>query len=106
MTGDVEREDEAGLIHAAAPLTADIVKVPHHGSKTSSTADFIAAVAPKVAVVSDGEANPFGHPAPGTVERYAEAGVRLLRTDRDGAVTSITDGRSMNVTTFAELHPR
>lgn len=60
------------------------------------------AVAPKVAVVSAGEANPFGHPAPGTVERYAQAGVHLLRTDRDGAVTALTDGQALMVTTFAE----
>ena len=71
----------------------------------SSTPDFVAAVAPKVAVVSAGEANPFGHPASGTVERYAQASVRLLRTDRDGAVTAITDGRALTVTTFAESHP-
>ena len=106
LPGDIQKKVEQRLVAEHADLSADFLKVPHHGSKTSSTPDFIAAVAPKVAVVSDGEANPFGHPAPGTVERYAQAGVRLLRTDRDGAVTAITDGRAMAVTTFAELHPR
>jgi competence protein ComEC len=106
LPGDIQKKVEQRLVAEDADLSADFLKVPHHGSKTSSTPDFIAAVAPKVAVVSDGEANPFGHPAPGTVERYAQAGVRLLRTDRDGAVTAITDGHTMKLTTYAELHSR
>jgi competence protein ComEC len=56
-------------------------------------------------VVSVSLTNPFGHPAPGTVERHAQAGVRLLRTDRDGAVTALTDGHALTVTTFAQSHP-
>jgi len=55
-------------------------------------------------VVSAGLTKTFGHPAPGTVERYTQAGVRLLRTDRDGAVTALTDGHALTVTTFAESH--
>ena len=105
LAGDIQKKVEQRLVKEDAGITADFLKVPHHGSKTSSTPDFVAAVAPKVAVVSAGEANPFGHPAPGTVERYAQAGVRLLRTDRDGAVTAITDGHNLTVTTFAESHP-
>ena len=105
LAGDIQKKVEQRLVKEDAGITADFLKVPHHGSKTSSTPDFVAAVAPKVAVVSAGEANPFGHPAPGTIERYAQAGVRLLRTDRDGAVTAITDGHNLTVTTFAESHP-
>ena len=105
LAGDIQKKVEQRLVKEDAKITADFLKVPHHGSKTSSTPDFVAAVAPKVAVVSAGEANPFGHPAPGTIERYAQAGVRLLRTDRDGAVTAITDGHNLTVTTFAESHP-
>ena len=104
LAGDIQKKVEQRLVKENPGITADFLKVPHHGSKTSSTPDFVAAVAPKVAVVSAGEANPFGHPAPGTVERYAQAGVRLLRTDRDGAVTAITDGHGLTVTTFAESH--
>jgi competence protein ComEC len=59
-------------------------------------------VGPSVAVVSVGESNPFGHPVAAVVERYANAGARFLRTDRDGAVTALTDGESMTVHTFAE----
>jgi competence protein ComEC len=105
LAGDIQKKVEQRLVREDAEISADFLKVPHHGSKTSSTPDFVAAVAPKVAVVSAGEANPFGHPAPGTVERYAQAGVRLLRTDRDGAVTALTDGHALTVTTFAESHP-
>jgi len=80
--------------------------VPHHGSKTSSTAKFLDAVAPKVAVASVGESNPYGHPAEIVVERYAQDGIRLLRTDRDGAVTALSDGKSLSVQSYAEEHPR
>ena len=104
LAGDIQKKVEQRLVKEEAEIAADFLKVPHHGSKTSSTPDFVAAVAPKVAVVSAGEANPFGHPAPGSVERYAQAGVRVLRTDRDGAVTALTDGHALMVTTFAESH--
>ncbi|HXR09540.1 MAG TPA: hypothetical protein VN792_02125, partial [Candidatus Acidoferrales bacterium] len=74
-----------------------------HGSKTSSTEVFLAAVAPRVAVVSVGEANSFGHPSEDVIERYEHSGVRLLRTDRDGAVT---DGQNLSVHSYAEQYPR
>ncbi len=105
LAGDIQKKVEQRLVKEDAKITADFLKVPHHGSKTSSTPDFVAAVAPKVAVLSAGEANPFGHPAPGTIERYGQAGVRLLRTDRDGAVTALTDGHTLTVATFSESHP-
>jgi competence protein ComEC len=105
LAGDIQKKVEQRLVGEHAQITADFLKVPHHGSKTSSTRDFVAAVAPKVAVVSAGEANPFGHPAEGTIERYAQAGVHLLRTDRNGAVTALTDGHALTVTTFVESHP-
>ena len=104
LPGDIQKEVEQQLVAEHSELAADFLKLPHHGSKTSSTPDFVAAVAPKVAVVSAGEANPFGHPAVSTVERYAHAGVRVLRTDRDGAVTALTDGHTLTVTTYAQSH--
>jgi competence protein ComEC len=76
--------------------------VPHHGSKTSSTQAFLGAVAPHFAVVSVGESNAFGHPAPEIVERYQGDGIRLLRTDRDGAITTLTDGQNLLVHTYVE----
>jgi competence protein ComEC len=105
LPGDIEKKVEAELVAQEAPLAAEFLKVPHHGSRTSSTSGFLAAVAPRAAVVSVGENNPFGHPNQQIVERYAEDGVHLLRTDRDGAVTASTDGRSLAIHSYAEAHP-
>jgi competence protein ComEC len=106
LPGDIEKHVENQLVDEQAPLAANFLKVPHHGSRTSSTDAFVGAVAPKVAVVCVGEGNQFGHPVDAVVQRYAAAGVRFLRTDRDGAVTTITDGHDLVVHTFAEEHPR
>jgi len=106
LSGDIEQKVENGLVAEGAPLAATFLKVPHHGSKTSSTAPFLGAVAPQIAVVSVGESNPFGHPAENILERYKDAGVRLLRTDRDGEVSAITDGHSLSVTAFTQKHTR
>ncbi len=106
LPGDIEKKVENELVAEDAPLKADFLKVPHHGSKTSSTDAFVEAVAPKFAVVSVGDGNQFGHPVDSVVERYAAAGVRFLRTDRDGEVTALTDGQTLTVRTFAEDHPQ
>ncbi|MFZ3218174.1 MAG: ComEC/Rec2 family competence protein [Candidatus Acidiferrales bacterium] len=108
LPGDIEKKVENELVDEHAPLAANFLKVPHHGSKTSSTDAFVGAVAPRVAVVSVGEGNQFGHPVDSVVRRYQQAGVRFLRTDRDGAVTALTDGRNLVIHTFAEAeaHPR
>ncbi len=82
------------------------MKVPHHGSTTSSTAEFVARLQPDVAVVSVGRSNPFGHPAARVLQRYEEHGASVFRTDRDGAVTLDTDGTTMTLRGFTgrELH--
>ena len=100
LTGDIEQREERGIVDEDEPLAADFLKVPHHGSKTSSTAVFLDAVRPRVAVVSVGENNAYGHPSESVVERYAEDGVRLLRTDRNGAVTTLSDGHTLSVQAF------
>jgi competence protein ComEC len=100
---DIEIKVENELVDEHAPLAANFLKVPHHGSKTSSRDAFVGAVGPRIAV---GEGNQFGHPVDSVVERYARAGVRFLRTDRDGVVTSVTDGHDLVVHTFAEEHPQ
>ncbi|HEY5635352.1 MAG TPA: DNA internalization-related competence protein ComEC/Rec2 [Burkholderiales bacterium] len=87
LTADIEHGAEAELLaQAASRLPADIVLVPHHGSRTSSTAAFVEAVRPDWAVVPVGHGNRFGHPAPEVVARWMDAGARVLRTDRHGAV--------------------
>jgi competence protein ComEC len=105
LPGDIEKKVEAALVNNHSAIAADFLKVPHHGSKTSSIEAFVTAVAPRVAVVSVGEGNQFGHPVEDVVARYAKAGVRFLRTDRDGEVTALTDGHTLDVRTFADSHP-
>jgi len=72
-----------------------VLKAPHHGSLTSSTPAFIAAVRPAAVIFSAGRDNRFGHPAPAVVDRYRTAGAAIFRTDRDGAIVLDTDGRSI-----------
>jgi competence protein ComEC len=92
FTGDLEAEGEAELARHG-PLDADVVKVPHHGSKTSSTAALVAATRPSLAVISVGEHNRWHFPNAAVVARWAAAGARVLRTDRDGGVTVSIDGK-------------
>lgn len=96
LAGDIEAAGEAGL--GAVP--AAVLKVPHHGSRTSSTPAFVASSAPRVAVVSAGFRNRFGHPHPEVLERYLLQGSLVFRTDRDGAVTVSTDGSRVWVDSF------
>ena len=87
LVGDIEKESEAGLLeNEAAKLASDVLIVPHHGSKTSSTPDFIAAVQPQVAIFTVGYRNRFGHPKLEVWNRYQQAQSRLLRSDQDGAI--------------------
>jgi competence protein ComEC len=76
------------------------VKVPHHGSATSSSPIFVDTLRPDVAVISAGRGNPFGHPVPVVLARYRDVGAAIYRTDHDGAVTVETDGTTVRVRTF------
>lgn len=106
LAGDVERKMELEMLRDRQPLGADLLKTPHHGSKTSNSAEFLAAVAAPYGVISVAVNSPFGHPHQEALERLAEAHCRVLRTDRDGAVTWTTDGRRIELTMFAWEHPR
>jgi len=95
LTGDIEAAQEAALLERRrAQLPAELLLVPHHGSRTSSGEAFIAAVGPQTAVVQAGWRNRFGHPNAAVVARYAAQGVTLQRTDRCGAFTREADGSS------------
>jgi competence protein ComEC len=100
LPGDAEKQVEQELLteNRADSLRADVLKVGHHGSKNSTTPEFLAAMQPLVAIISSGEGNPYGHPSPETLERLEGAGVRILRTDRDGAVHVLTDGTRLEIT--------
>ena len=87
LTGDIEAITEMRLVgRAAAELRADVLLVPHHGSRTSSIPAFVRAVAPTFAVVTSGYRNRFGHPRAEVMARYRAAGAQILRTDIDGAI--------------------
>ena len=86
FTGDLEAPGEAALLASSPSLPVTILKVPHHGSHTSSSAGFVEATAPKLAVISLGYRNRFHFPAPEVVERYRAQGARIMRTDEDGAI--------------------
>lgn len=100
LPGDVGADIEAALASAVLPAPLLILKAPHHGSATSSSARVLDALAPTLAIVSCGRENRYGHPAPDVLARYAERGIEVLRTDRDGAITLTTDGRVVEVQSF------
>jgi competence protein ComEC len=104
LPGDIEEEAEARLLEQKADLQAQVLKVPHHGGRTSSSEPFLASVRPKVAVVSAGYRNRFHHPHQETLDRYRANGITLHRTDLDGAVTITTDGNTVEVATFQQSH--
>lgn len=98
LMGDAERGEEEWLLaHAASRLHADVLKVGHHGSITSSTEPFLGAVAPRVALVSVGAGNRYGHPSPAVMHALARHGTLVLRTDRAGSVVVRTDGNTLEI---------
>ena len=107
LPGDAEKEAEREMLseNSEKELQAEVLKIGHHGSKNSTTADFLAAVKPRLAIISVGEDNPYGHPSAELLERLANAGVRVLRTDRNGAVHIRMDGRSLEVRCFIACPP-
>jgi competence protein ComEC len=102
LTGDLEKEGEASILNARDELACDVLKVGHHGSKTSCTEAFLAAAHPSLAVISVGLSSPFGHPDPKVVERLRASGAEVLTTGRRGTITISTDGHDLKLETFAE----
>ncbi len=87
LVGDLEQAQELRLVGEGAPLAADLLMVPHHGSKTSSSGAFLDAVSPHWALVQAGWRNRFGHPAPSVLARYRERGIRVVDSAHCGAAT-------------------
>ncbi len=100
LAGDIERPSERRMLAEEQPVQTNFLKIAHHGSKTSTTEPFLSAAHPAFAAISAGRDNIFGHPSPEVTERLAAAGVRVFRTDRDGAITVSTDGTALQVKTF------
>ena len=107
LPGDIEREAEALLVQSVSPdLRADVLVAPHHGSKTSSTPDFVAAVHPQAVIFTAGYLNRFGHPKQAVMERYQEVGAKMYRSDNDGAVLLRFSANGIAVQRWRELHRR
>jgi competence protein ComEC len=100
LTGDIEKRAEASLM--TSDLKVDVVKVPHHGSKTSSTEAFVSATKPRFAIVSVGQDSMFGHPHAEVVERWQQSGAEIMTTGECGMITVITDGTDLWLTKFRE----
>jgi competence protein ComEC len=103
LPGDIGREVEEGLARVIPAARIRVLKVPHHGSATSSSMRFLTALRPQLAIVSCGRGNRFNHPSPAVLARYREVGAAVYRTDQQGAITIDTDGRTVNVTPFVSL---
>ena len=100
LTGDIEQVAERSLLASQQQLSADVVKVPHHGSKTSSTEGFVLATKPQLAIISVGRNSRFGHPHKEVVDRWKANGATVLTTGEYGTITLTTNGHDLNLKTF------
>jgi competence protein ComEC len=100
LAGDIEKEAEERILRKDYLLRSDILKIPHHGSSSSSTLFFLERVKPTYAILSVGERNIGRLPNPEVLKRYLQLGSKILRTDKHGAITVITDGENIEVKTF------
>jgi competence protein ComEC len=103
LSGDVERGIEQEMAYTGELRPTDVLKVAHHGSRTSSTEEFLGTVQPAFAIISDGFENSYGHPHPTVLARLREHHAAILRTDVDGMITIRTDGHRIQVETFSGL---
>lgn len=97
FTGDAEQEEEKTILGKGGTLKSDVLKVGHHGSRTSTSPAFLKAVSPKNAFISCGQGNDYGHPHKVTIDKLEKAKVQIYRTDRNGTVTLTSDGSSYRI---------
>lgn len=98
FTGDAElKSEEEMLLQSRTPLNADVLKVGHHGSVTSTGQQFLDAVSPKIAVISVGENNDYGHPHQEIIERLEKNNVQVFRTDMQGTIIAVSNGKEINL---------
>jgi competence protein ComEC len=102
LTGDIERRVETEILNRRAVLRSDVLKVAHHGSRSSTQPEFLDQVSPVWALISVAEHSPFGHPHADVLDRLERRHVPALRTDRDGAIRIDTDGRILEVSLFQD----
>ena len=95
LTGDAETDAEGAMLAAHGDLRCDVLKAGHHGSKNATGDDWLSRLSPRHAVISCGRHNHFGHPAPATLVRLGSHGVEVFRTDRQGAITFVSDGKTV-----------
>jgi competence protein ComEC len=100
LTGDIEKQGEAAVLREGLGLRSDLVKVAHHGSRTSSIEAFVAATHPSLAIISVGRTSMFGHPNKEVVERWRASGAEVMTTGQRGTISVVTDGHVLNVSTF------
>jgi len=97
FTGDAENLAEREILASGADIRSDVLKVGHHGNNTSTSEDFLIAVAPSIAVISVGEGNDYGHPSPSVLALLAKHEVRVLRTDHHGSIVVSSNGETISV---------
>ncbi|MBE6715609.1 MAG: MBL fold metallo-hydrolase [Ruminococcaceae bacterium] len=99
FTGDAERESEQDILSSGADITADVLKVGHHGSENSTTYPFLREIMPEIAVISVGEGNNYGHPTEDALSRLRDADTKVYRTDLQGNIIIKSDGKNLTVDT-------
>jgi competence protein ComEC len=106
LTGDIEQEAEYRIMRKGFPIKADLLKIPHHGSASSSTQAFLERVKPSTAILSVSERTLGKLPHPEVLRRYDRLGTEVFRTDQQGAITVVTDGERIEIETFEALRPK
>ena len=99
FTGDAESNEEAEILNSGADLKSTVLKVGHHGSRTSTSYPFLREVMPQYAVISVEKGNSYGHPNEETLSKLSDAGVEVYRTDESGDIVMTSDGNNISITT-------